>query len=200
MKRLIKTLLIVSLITISFSACSKSPAKDASNNTGDFPGNMMPGAENSNSKFGRVTAIDGNKITLALFERPNFQGGSGDASGSKPSRGDRPKGDSPNGSPDNGSSQDNGDGFNNPPGDAKKPDGAPAEGRGSFFNETGETLDITVSNESVIKIRQNRQESEGSLKDITIDSTLTVNYADDGSISEIIVLSSNASADVTPSE
>lgn len=178
------------LITISLSACSKSSTKDVSNNGADFSGNMMPDAGNSNSKFGKVTAIDGNKITLALLERPNFQDRLDNAPSGTPNPDGRSKDNFPSGAPDKGTRPDKDSTSKDASGDAKKPDASSMEGRGNPFNETGETLDITVDNKTTIKTRQKQQESEGSLKDITVDSILTVNYADDGSISEIIVQSS----------
>lgn len=165
----------------------------------------------STKEYGKVTAVDGNTITIALGE---MSGGG--------NRGDKPSNDgaTPSGTPDGQA----------PSGDAVPPFGAPDEqapsgeavypsgtpdgqapsddstsasdrsagrgnskgqgGMGGFggFSETGETKTITITDESILKSMGAGESSEVSLSSITTGTILAIEYDTDGTMTSIMVM------------
>ncbi|WP_099467696.1 hypothetical protein [Konateibacter massiliensis] len=153
--------------------------------------------------IGKVTAIDGSTITLALGEMPQAgakgdmelpsgdgtapSGDSADAAKEKPSQdGQAPSGEAPSGDAQAPSGE-------APSGDAQAPSGEAPAGDGtapdmsSLFEESGETLTITVDDESVIKVVSGGEETTGSLSDIAVDTILSIEYDASGEIASILI-------------
>ena len=134
--------------------------------------------------YGRVTSIKDNVITLSLGEIDT-------------SKGEKPNGKSasrPNDESDTAQPNENG----NPP---EMPEGETnTAGKGGSseerilvgmggFTENGETLEITIDDESIIKVGSGDEASEGTLEDIQENSILYIEYNDDNSIKSITVQS-----------
>lgn len=206
------------LLTASLTACSGgSASKESSFNSLDqTDGNSDNKFENFNADsmiFGKVTAINGKEITLALGDMPQGGGMPGEM-GNGPkgdgTKGDGIKGDGPKDVPqtdgsDNPSSddgkQDDGSDVPDPSGmpqggEAKgdRPNGDMPRGMGGDFKENGETLTITIEDESLIQIQKGRETSTGTLSDIVVDGLLIIQYADDNTISAVIIQSRNMDA------
>lgn len=150
----------VLLILFSLTACSKSSAVNESskeNAAQSTDGGTSANAKDSTTIYGKVTKIDENKITLALGSMPPGMGGRKAPDGNS--------GTAPSGMPDR-------------PRNGSRPD-RPSTGQkngGSF--DSGKTQVITIKDESLIKVVSKNQEKDGSLKDITKDCILTVQYSD----------------------
>ncbi len=158
----------------SLTACNKS-----SENTAGNTGTVSTETENTESEstaasstvYGKVTAVDDNTVTLALGDMG--QGGKGEApSGEKPT-GEAPSGEAPSGEAPSG----------------EKPSGEKPSDMGGGFTENGETQTLTIDDESKIQIQDGTSTSQGSLSDIAVDSILSIEYAEDQSVSAIIVQS-----------
>jgi hypothetical protein len=193
-------------------ACSQNTGSEASttnttatdnNSTNENTTNSNGNEDAASTIYGKVTGVDGNNITLALGEMAgrNMEGGAmpsgAPQDGTRPSA--APEGFSPNdGTAPSGAPEDfpsnNGAAPSGTPqngDDTKKDQGGMPEGRGNFFTENGETSTITIDDESIIKVQSRNEQSSGSLEDITVDSILAIEYADDGSISSILVQGNN---------
>jgi hypothetical protein len=153
---------------------------------------------------GKVTAIDGTSITLSLGEMPQSRGaGNGEAptnadntktkpetdgtttDAATPPSGEAPKGNAPSDQVPT-DAQDDGE-------KVPSPDGQKAEGQmpdiSAMFTESGETLIITVEDESLIQIVSGTETTTGSLSDITVDTILNIAYDDSDNIMSIMVQS-----------
>lgn len=158
--------------------------------------------------FGKVTAIDGSNITLALGDMPQGNGmGDGQApSGDKVApNSDANQGDGQTSTQDKPSGEAPSDKGEAPSQDASKQDGQePAQGEGkpseaapstegeapdmsSLFEESGETLTITIEDESLIKVMSGNETTIGSLSDIAVDAILSIQYDESNSISSITI-------------
>lgn len=202
-------------IISSVAACSKgsesanSNSDNSSQNSSTQDNNTQDSsAQASNTVYGKVTKIDGNKITLALGDMA--QGNMGAAPSGMPQGGGQDGkngGQAPSGAPDkNGKSNGGQDGKSG----GQAPSGAPGKGSGQApsgmpqggqpgnmgggFTENGETKEITIDDESLIKVQSGNTQTQGSLDDITVDSILTVEYSDSNTISAILVHSNGQGA------
>lgn len=194
----------VLLIAISVAACSKT-ADSSESSTAEVTGSPNMGSGNtqdSSTVYGKVTKINGNKITLALG---SMQGGMG--GGQAPSgKSNKSGGAAPSGTPGgNGKGGNFGAAPSGAPGGNGKggnsgtvPSGAPGGngkggnmpgGMGGGFTQNGKTSTITIKDESLIKVISGNKESTGSLKSITKGSILTIKYTDSSkkTISQITV-------------
>ncbi|OYO42987.1 hypothetical protein CG709_20795, partial [Lachnotalea glycerini] len=107
--------------------------------------------------FGKVTAIDGSDITLALGEMAqgnNMDGkeapsGDSNSTGGQTASTEAPSGEAPSGDTNAAGGQ--------------------APDMSTLFTESGETTTITVDDESIIKLVSGTETTTGSLSDITVD-------------------------------
>ncbi|PXV96061.1 hypothetical protein C8E03_101694 [Lachnotalea glycerini] len=164
--------------------------------------------------FGKVTAIDGSDITLALgemaqgnnmdgkeapsgdsnstggqtasTEAPSGEAPSGDANAAG---GQAPSGEAPSGEAPSGDA--NAAGGQAPSGEAPSGDtnaaGGQAPDMSTLFTESGETTTITVDDESIIKLVSGTETTTGSLSDITVDTILSIEYDDSDNITSITI-------------
>ena len=65
---------------------------------------------------------------------------------------------------------------------------------GGGFVESGESLVITLEDESIIKLQSSDGVTAGTLSDISVDSILIVEYAEDGSLSSVTIQNTDMSA------
>ena len=189
-RKILSLLCCVLMIATLSTACSKKTSESSSQNTN----NGTSETQNSSDIYGKVTAIDGKKITLALGDMPQGRMGGSAPSGMPSGKGNNQDGSASNNTP-NGSG--NGNGSNSAAPSGAAPSGAPGnnkqfsgngrQGMGGFFKENGKTQVITVDDESLIKIQSGNQQTDGSLKDISVDSILTIQYDKNKKISAIIV-------------
>lgn len=186
--KLLKRLLAVSCSILLI--CSLVSCKSSSKNS---------------SVYGKVTSIEDNVITLSLGEMETPSNGEGGnppemnnaESGTAPADGEKPSGNPPSrpndesgtAQPDeNGNPPEMPEGESNTAGKNDSAGGRMPGGMGGF-TENGETLEITIDDESIIKVGSGDQASNGSLEDIQENSILYVEYNDDGSIKSITVQS-----------
>lgn len=144
--------------------------------------NLSSTESSSSTVYGKVTAIDGAKITLALGTM--LQGGG--AGGTPPSK--------PSGKPSDSTSSNSSTTASNtnamPSGAAPSgmPGTPPSGGMGgSPFTENGKTSTITISDESIIKTQEGNSTKSASLSDIKVGSILCIAYATDGSLSTVTI-------------
>lgn len=153
--------------------------------------------------FGKVTAINGTTVTLAVGDMPQgnkMEGGQtpdaqgpnkDDVQNNQESARDKSK-EAPNENkeaPSSDASQGNTQATSGekpsqqPPtsGESESPD------MSSLFVESGESLTITIEDESLIKIMSGSETTTGSLSDIAVDSILSIQYDDSQNITSITV-------------
>jgi hypothetical protein len=161
---------------------------------------------NSSVVFGKVTAIDGTSVTLALGEMPQ---GNGMGNGEAPAATDNKTAQSsanttstntatpPSGAtkPDaTGETSGNAQGAGQAP-TGEKPSGEAPSRNGqapdmsAMFEESGETKTITIEDESLIKIMSGGETTTGSLSDIAVDSILAIEYDNSDNITSITIQS-----------
>lgn len=136
--------------------------------------------------YGRVTSINDNVITLSLGEMDTSSKSEGEnaskmenrESGTAPTKGEK----------QDGNSQKMPEGETDTVEKGASLEGKRATGMGGF-TENGETLEITIDDESIIKVGLGDEVSEGSLGDIQENSILYVEYNDNNSIKSITVQS-----------
>ncbi len=143
--------LLIAANIFAFTACSQQSASAATTNTANVP-NAENAQNGQTAIYGKVTAVDGSKITLAvgtLNQRGGLPGNnSGTNSGNSGSGGwqGRPKGDSSNsgaGRAPRGNSSRSSSGF--------RQGGAPNGWQGGdLLTMTGETKTITITDPSII--------------------------------------------------
>lgn len=143
--------------------------------------------EGESTITGKVTAIDGETITVAVMggDRGGAQGGQPDASGEQ---GEAPAGD--DGDVDSSEHPDANTESSDMPAETPAEGSMDAEGgnmseQGDFQGESEEKT-ITVSDESVISVESDGSTTQGSLSDITVDSAITVTYITDEDGTETI--------------
>lgn len=148
--------------------------------------------------FGKVTAVEGTSITLAVGEMPQ---GKDMGNGEAPAATDATSGGTDTESKEAPSTDAGGAGGQAPSGEApsgqapsgEAPSGEAPSGEApdmsSMFEESGETLTITVEDESLIKIMSGTESTTGSLSDITVDTILTIEYDDSDNITSITIQS-----------
>lgn len=152
--------------------------------------------------FGKVTAINGTSITLALGTISQGKDmGSGEAptnidntttkSGTSSSTTETTPAAPPSGEVPSGDAQ--GAGGQAPSGEAPSGEAPSADGQApdmsAMFEESGETLTITVEDESLIKIVSGSETTTGSLSDIAVDTILNIEYDDSDNITSITIQS-----------
>lgn len=156
MKKIFCLFFVVSMLITALTACS-----------------------GSNEGFmGQVKSVNGTQITLEIGTA-NDQGkpqGTPPA-GMEPPAGNRPDGQNqpPQGTPPNGM-----DGKDNP--------GAPSEGgmgRGGL-TLTGEEKVVTISSDTKVTVENMGQSAEGTMEDIVVGSTVSVEFSDGKVISVVV--------------
>jgi|GEM_PF-3011627 len=147
--------------------------------------------------YGKVTAIDGSTVTLAVGDIPQgnkMEGGQApnkdDAQNVQESSTDQSK-EAPNEkkeAPALDASQGNTEASSGKKQNQQPPSGeGEAPEMGLLFVESGESLTITIEDESLIKIMSGTDLITGSLSDIAVDSILSIEYDDSQNITEITV-------------
>jgi len=163
-----KKITILSMISICIlSACllcacdSKTENTPNQNPDQQTAGNLTEG----DALYGKVSAIDGSNITLALGEMPEMQKDSPDAQ--KPDNIEATDGQKtpPSNQEQNGNPADRPDSDAQPPSDAS---GTEGRGQREMLTLSGKTKTITISDESII--------TNGTLADISVDSLLKLTY------------------------
>lgn len=158
-------------------------------------------AVDSSVVFGKVTAIDGSSITLALGEMPqgkdmgDGQAPDGEApSGDQSSDTEKPSGEAPSGEVPSGEAPTtDANQSDSTATEGEKPSGEAPTGDGqtpdmsSLFEESGETLTITVDDESIIQLMSGSETTTGSLSDIAVDTILSIQYDDSNNITSITI-------------
>lgn len=165
MKRIL-AILLCCVLAAATAACTQqenAPIADASANNGD-------------ALYGRVTGIDGDRLTLALGTM-DLPGGAPDAQqdvnppempDGEPPQGERPSGqpgEMPSAMPSGEPAEDGGKG------------GGPG---GAGFTENGDTLTITLSGVTVTRQNGPAEETEASGADIAADDIVKLNGAYEG--------------------
>ncbi len=156
MVKRVEAVLLAAVCTVGLAACSSQTT--AASTTASQSASQQS-ADNQTTVYGKVTAVDGSKITLALGTLNRGEGGGrqesgkgqGDASGSEQ------KGNPP-------SKDDTASGGNNSEGKNQKQPGSGGEGGFEMLTLTGETKSITISDESILtrqSMRGNRQTPDG---------------------------------------
>lgn len=212
--------ILLTVCTFGFTACSQQTSSASStavqSTTAGETSQTASAAADSSGKteiFGKVTAIDGSKITLALGTMGH---GSGQAGGQKrqgtsSGEGGGAPGGKNGAAPQGGQNANSGGGGNLPsgsetpssPNSAGK--GAPRGMGGSMITLTGETTTITVSDSSILKKRvfegrgsqqsssgassRTSSETSASLSDIKTGTILAIEKDSGGTITSIVILS-----------
>ena len=141
------------------------------------------GIENENTVYGTVETIDGNVLTLelgTLNEEAQLRSQNGQGQGEPPS-GDTPDGAMPSDMP----------AEENRPSDmpsGEQPSDRPSSGDApSLLTLTGETITVTVDDETSIVSFSGEEDTDG-LASIEVGSMLKIIYADDGDQIESITI------------
>ncbi|WP_444658063.1 hypothetical protein ACRQV7_10330 [Caproiciproducens sp. R2] len=161
MVKRVEAVLLAAVCTVGLVACSSqttavTAAQSASQQSKD----------NQTTVYGKVTAVDGSKITLALGTLNPGEGGGRQGSGKGGASGSEQKGDLP-------SKDDTASGGDNSEGKNQKQPGSGGAGGFEMLTLTGETKTITISDESILtrqSVRGNRQ-TPGGKKEQGTDST-----------------------------
>jgi hypothetical protein len=171
-KKLIPAILAIAVCALSFTACSQqSAASQASTDSSSQQAqNTNAGGQgqsaDQNMVYGKVTAVDGSKITyeIGTLNIPNRQGGSSGAS--RQGTGSRPQGNSSRGQ---GSfSGQRGARQGNSSGGARG--GFEGGNIASMLTMTGQTATVTISDASVLKKQEVRAPSTSSQSDNSASS------------------------------
>jgi len=138
--------------------------------------------------YGKVTKVDGNRITIAVGTSNMPQGNVGDGErpdGTPPANRD---GQQPQGTPPANRDGQQPDGTPSAEGNGQQPDGTlPADGNGQgMLTLTGEEKTITVTDESVISVPDGSEES--GLAAITVGRIIRIDYDQNQSITSIQVM------------
>lgn len=229
MKKLKRMIAIgsVALIVVTTTACSstndnaeagntsttasESTQSDTETNSTEVASNtkVIANSETGTDKagdsivYGKVTAIDGSTLTLALGDMPqgNTMDGGQAPDGQTPNKDDatnnqQPGTDQSKDAPDGNkeaSKSDTNQGNSKPPSGEKQSQQPPTSGDGetpdmsSLFVESGEAITITID-DSLIKIMSGGETTTGSLSDIAVDSILSIQYDDSKSVTSITVI------------
>ncbi len=156
--------------------------------------------------LGKVTAIDGDTITVALGEMNLAGDKSGEApSGDKPEgeapSGDKPEGEAPSGDKPEGEAP-SGDKAEGEAPSGDKPEGeAPSgENKGTPFEESGETVTITLDDTITIQLQDGGSTTEGTSDDIAEGSIISIIYDADGNVTSIEVMGQSGDAGSSATE
>ncbi|QNK41667.1 hypothetical protein [Caproicibacter fermentans] len=209
------TLMLASLCLVGASACSSAQSADssasaASSSQSDHAASESSAAADQNVVFGKVTAVDGNKITIAVgtlntdgHSKDRTPGTTQDGSRSdtdhsgKPQSGGKDRPANQSGDQANAASKAPSGGGNG----SRPEDG----GNRDMLTLTGETKTITISDESILSAQQmmggpassgetvSKQTESGeesaSLSDIQDGTVLKVTYQSDGeTLSSVVIL------------
>ncbi|MGX8700942.1 hypothetical protein [Caproiciproducens sp.] len=153
MVKRVEAVLLAAVCTVGLAACSSQTT--AASATASQSASRQS-ADNQTTVYGKVTAVDGSKITLALGTLNRGEGGGRQESGKDGASGSEQKGDSP--SKDDTASGADSEGKNQ---------GQPGSGGADGFEMltlTGETKTVTISDESILtrqSMRGNRQAPDG---------------------------------------
>ncbi|WP_444641224.1 hypothetical protein ACRQU7_12625 [Caproiciproducens sp. R1] len=156
MVKRVEAVLLAAVCTVGLAACSSQTT--AASATAAQSASQQ-GADDQTTVYGKVTAVDGSKITLALGTLNRGEGGGRQESGKDQggASGNEQKGDPP--SKDNTAS-----GGDNSEGKNQRQQGSGGEGGFEMLTLTGETKTITISDESILtrqSMRGNRQTPDG---------------------------------------
>lgn len=156
MVKRVEAVLLAAVCTVGLAACSSQTT--AASTTASQSASQQS-ADNQTTVYGKVTAVDGSKITLALGTLNRGEGGGRQESGKGQSgaSGSEQKGDPP--SKDNTAS-----GGDSSEGKNQRQPGSGGEGGFEMLTLTGETKTITISDESILtrqSMRGNRQTPDG---------------------------------------
>lgn len=169
-------IMIFASLAVSDTNLSKSSAASLSSSE----------STDSSTVYGKVTAIDGTKITLNLGNMSQGTGMGGNPP-SKPSdeatsnnnsttidTTTKPSGTPPNGTP------------GTPPSGTP---GTPPSGRpgGGSFTENSKSTTINITNEGLIKTQSGNTTKIGTLSDIKVGTILCITYGTDGNLSSIMI-------------
>lgn len=143
--------------------------------------------------YGKVTAIDGNKITLAMGEMPEMPEAAPNNQKPDDNTATAEQKTPPANQEPNNNQAPSSDNSNS---EAQPPDGttdANARGQREMLTLSGETKEITISDESII--------SNGTLADISVDSVLKLTYEGDTLTAvELVTPMGGPNANQTPPE
>lgn len=109
--------------------------------------------------FGKVTAVDGDTITVALGDMDIVEAPNGDKPEGEAPSGDKPEGEAPGGSE-----------------------------KGMPFKENGETVTITLDETVTIQVQDGKDITEGTSDDITEGNLISIIYDTDGNVTSIEVV------------
>ena len=172
-RRIMAVLSAAALIAVSAAGCGTAATASGTESADSAPAESSS-SENSNVKYGQVTAVDGSTVTLNMGTMSSGGMGapsgdnSGTTSGNTPPS--MPSGD--NSGTTSGDTSASAGGQNAP--------GGGQGGMGSSFTADGTTATITISDESIISVENAGTTSTGSLSDISVDSILKLEYDTDG--------------------
>jgi|GEM_PF-468179 len=150
------------------------------------PQSSASAVQEDNAVYGTVTAIDGNTVTLELGTlNENAQLNGQDGPGQGGGQNGKPSGSAPSDMP---SDMPSGDMPSDMP-SGEMPSDMPSDGeRPSMLTSTGETITITIPDESIITVTGVEGQETG-LAAIQEGSTLKIVYAQDGeTIQSVVVL------------
>ncbi len=195
MKKPIKTIAILSALVITMSAVPASNIY-AAENTASVSASEQTGRT---IKYGKVTSVNGTKITLALgeYEQPSPPNGNGQNGGTPPEKPDGDMGGTSSQMPENGKGtlpeKPDGDMNGTPPqmpengNPPEKPDSENNMGVNGGFIENGKTLTLNIKSEKVLKKNGN----SAALSDISEGDILMLVYNSNQKICEIDIMSSD---------
>ncbi|MBE6830620.1 MAG: hypothetical protein E7519_10455 [Ruminococcaceae bacterium] len=156
MVKRVEAVLLAAVCTVGLAACSSQTT--AASTTASQSASQQS-VDNQTTMYGKVTAVDGSKITLALGTLNRGEGGGRQESGKGQggASGSEQKGNPP-------SKDDTASGGNNSEGKNQKQPDSGGEGGFEMLTLTGETKTITISDESILtrqSMRGNRQTPGG---------------------------------------
>jgi hypothetical protein len=189
-------------VTESTSAADSSETAETSSEEND--------SEDNESIIAKVTAVDGNIVTADIGDitsmsmnmgggdapdKPDGEAPDGENGGDAP---EKPDGEAPNGEnggdvPDKPDGEDP-DGENGGGDVPDKPDGGNGGGMGggSVFEESGETVTFTLTDNTKVTLEYLQGSGEGTLDDIAVGTVIEFTLDDDGNALEVTVRNLNA--------
>lgn len=139
--------------------------------------------DNEQREMGKVTAINGNEITIALVNRGKMPTRAEGEEGEMPERPEGEKGEAPE--------RPEGENGKRAEGEAGKMEERPEGGRGQMsedmFEETGETKTIIIEDESIIIKYENGEEVAGSLSDLAEGTLITLFYDENETLTQVMI-------------
>ncbi len=190
MKKTVKTVALLGAVVMTFSAV---PCAFADVAASAVTSASLSASTSRTIKYGRVTAINGNKITLALgtFSQGGMNGTppempTGGQQGTPPEMPADGQQGTPPGMPSGGQQgtppeKPSGDQQGTPP---EKPDGD-GKGAGNGFTESGKSVILTLSSSKLLT----KNGSSAEVSDIAVGDILKLTYNSGGKISGIEILS-----------